>query len=468
MVRTAAGQMVPASRMTKVQGRKFLLVLSYFEGDQREAEELGALIADLERIRDRDTDVLIWGRFDSPTFSPTVVQKLEGKFGQVIVMKAKRNSTGHPYGANGMFYDLVSMLGQGPQWTSQYYAFLNLEADCVPMHPGWIGELQKAFRSAEASGKSCTGFIHNNPIPHMNGVAVWAIDIWKRVGTAKLSGGSPQVAYDIYHARNVLPHAEATPLIHFDYKRATISPDDLYRSYESGVEPALYHGVKDDSAREHVRTRHVQKNALARTTNTVFAYDGPSSNVDPIEHQAIIALWREGWRSRGWNPIILQERDAARHPQYAGLKEAVIKLPHTGDEEAHLNRFARWLALLSFSGGLMVDFEVLPSTLTPDALNPKETGILSLPEDNHISAAFFSREDLQKLMSASTAYDPRPEDQLDTYPHVSDFTVWTSLGQPMPKPLVANVGKGTAPLLRFPLEPGEKQSVTIKKFLKGS
>ncbi len=43
-----------------------------------------------------------------------------------------RNAKGYPYGANAMFYDLVSLLSQFKPWPEDYYAFVNLEADSVP------------------------------------------------------------------------------------------------------------------------------------------------------------------------------------------------------------------------------------------------------------------------------------------------------------------------------------------------
>jgi hypothetical protein len=46
-----------------------------------------------------------------------------------------------------------------------------------------------------------------------------------------------------------------TPLIHLDYRRKSITPEELFSPKKEKKVPVLYHGVKDDSAIMAVREK---------------------------------------------------------------------------------------------------------------------------------------------------------------------------------------------------------------------
>lgn len=419
MVRMANGTYLPAAQQDKnraLSEKKLLIVIQYYEGDQEESEQLGALIADLERIRNRDADILIYRRHDAPEFSRSVRSKLEEKFDKVFFETCRRkDAKGYPFAANQMWHDLVTLVAQYNPWRTNYYAFLPLEADCVPVRPGWIRELIAEFKHAKAEGFAATGFIHNDPTPHMNGVAVYDINIWGIVGGGILNGGNAQVAYDIYHGRNLLPVSMNTPLIMFQYRRPTISADDLFRPWRDGVEPALFHGVKDASAREAVRAKWItfsKEKDISR--KTVFTF---CAQQDKMKEK----LWLDGWRSRGWNPVVLSPRDAVRNPRYAAVSKRVSSLPIAANIEEIHNRILRWLALDSMGAGLMVDMDVLPARFTPSEL-PENSTILGA--DSHtIIAAYFDRKTLGEYLDRLANYQVAPHDLLDGVPHVTDLGI---------------------------------------------
>jgi hypothetical protein len=271
------------------------------------------------------------------------------------------------------------------------------------------------------------GHIHDNPRTHLNGVAVYDIDLWRIVGGGKLNGGDAQVAYDIYHARDILPIAKDTPLIMFEYQRPTITAHDLFRPWKQGVEPALFHGVKDTSAREAVRARHVsftERRDLSRST--VFSYMQHTGTAPlPPSHQAIITLWMDGWRSRGWNPVCLRERDAARNPNYTSVLGAVKRFYAIGDKAEQEKQFIRWVALHSMGGGFMVDPWVLPGDFTPRRLEDVQLGITVFHESFSpwVSAAYMQRTALEEFFAAIVNHDASPDDVIDGRPFVSDLSV---------------------------------------------
>lgn len=371
MMRMGDGSYQPVSRpslASQTHNQKFLVVLQYYEGDREAAEELGALIADLERVRNKDADILILRRHDANEFDRGIRTKLEDRFEKVFFETCRRrDATGYPFAPNQMWSDIVTLVGQVPQWRDKYYAFIPMESDCTPLHPGWIGELIEEFRNARAHNYAAVGHIHASPVEHLNGVAVYDTNIWRIVGGNKLNGSDPQVAYDIYHRNSILPLAFNTPRIMMEFQRPTITAEDLFRPWKEGIEPSMFHGVKDGSARAAVRAKHI---AFSETRDiskrTVFTYEHqrPNNSATSTKYQ----LWYEAWKSRGWNPVKLSLRDAIRSPKYAAVKEVIDKLKVGSTQPDMVERLTRWVALDSIGGGFMVDSEVLPNNFSPEHL----------------------------------------------------------------------------------------------------
>lgn len=454
MIRTGTGRMVPASKpfgASRIVVKKFLVVLQYYNGDVEFAEELASLICDLERTRNHDADILLVRRHDAREMTATIKAKLESKFDRVLTHTCRRFAKGYPFACNEMWYDLIMMLAQTMPYQQDYYAFINLEPDAVPTRPGWISELINAWKAANSEGLSAIGYIHDNPVKHMNGLAVYAADLYNRVGSGTLAGGSPQVCYDIRHARSLLPLAKASPLIHFHYRHSTTTPAEVFQ-VRDGIEPAIFHGVKDRTAIMAVRDRHVSMKAPVKPAAPVAPAENTDFDPPPeaktevkrpnaytyfhrttgtsIENQAILDLWRKGWATRGWNPVILTFADAVKHPKYTDYELAVSKLPcATGDRKKWAHRLYRWLALDSVGGGLMVDYDVLPEDFTPDALNGSTRVFRSDPADL-LFGMHLSKEGSEAWLKSIMTYDAQPDDVVGAKPHVTDDTVARRLHKP--------------------------------------
>lgn len=416
MARMADGSYVPASVPSRVlhgNHQKLLIVLQYYEGDKESAEELASLIADLERVRNNLADVMVFRRHDASEFSSGVLTKLRDKFNKVYVETSRRrDAKGYPFGPNQMWSDLVTLMGQSTQWFSNYYAFLPLEADCTPMRPGWIGELVEEFRVAKSKNFAAVGHVHANPIEHLNGVAVYDSMIWKIVGGNRLNGSDPQVAYDIYHRTSLLPLAYDTPLIMMEYQRPTITAEDLFKPWKNGFEPAMFHGVKDGSARAAVRAKHITFSAEKDSSGvTVFTYEHQRPNNPAIT--AKYQLWTEGWKSRGWNPVKLNLRDAVRNPRYTDIAKNISAMQFLGDKTESIAKLVRWIALDSVGGGLMVDPEVMPGNLNPSQFKWKPS-LLNSDDTSGILAACFDRKTLDTFLNAMKKYPVDPEVRLQS------------------------------------------------------
>jgi hypothetical protein len=429
-MKTVGGRVVPVQQgfgRSAPIVRKLLIVLPYYEGDKQDAEDLATLICELERLKVKNADIMLFRRHDATEFSKATVQRLSEKFDKVhFHVCRRRDGVGHPFAPSQMWYDIVTLLGQVPTWAQNYYAFLWLEPDTVPTRPGWIDELITAYNSAQsARNKFAIGFIHQTPVLHMNGVAVYAIDIWRQVPGDKLGGGNPQAAFDIDKAMYLLPMSEDTPLIYFEYKRPTITSQDLFSPRRFGIVPCLWHGIKDSSARDAVRARHVTFNEKPITARpTVFTFfQSLTANVTS-EDQSILSLWQEGWKSRGFNPVIMRGVDAAKHEHYTAFMEAIQKLPSVIEKQIQINRFLRWLALDALGGGMMVEYDILPARLTPQIIGELSGFHLARPGlESSISMAYADRPALKVWLDRIQNYDPQPDDLLDGRKNVTDLNV---------------------------------------------
>lgn len=380
---TAAGTLVavrPASSLLgdHLQKKKFLLVFPYWAGDIERIDALAMLVANLERVFNPDVDILFFGRKDAPVGPQQgTIDALRRRFGNVFHLCGQSEGAGNyevgfPWGANGVWQDLAERMAQSP-WVGNYRCFLNLEWDCVPTRPGWLAELAHEWDAAAREGRYIVGTYQQAPAPHYNGVAVYAIDIADRL---KLGGRSvpPETAYDIFYGPLIIPMAQNTKLITLDYRRPSISPDELF---SSGA--ALYHGVRDYSAvaaviDEHIN--HVPRKAQTFADKTIYTYRARVPGWDEQEIDAQIAAWESGWRSNGWNPVVLGPRTAQRHPRHSEYMARAASFPTVNVREYENACWERWLALAVQGGGIMSDFDVLPVSVAKpwsDVL-PKRAG----------------------------------------------------------------------------------------------
>ncbi len=436
-VTTMSGKVLPSGPIGIAENKKkLLIVIQYYAGDMEMAEKLADLIADLQRIRSREADILIFGRKDAPNFPVGAVQRLQAKFDNVYTEKCRRDASGFPYGPNEMWYDLVSLIGQFPKWRDNYFGWLNLEADCVPTNPGWIPTLIEDYRQARDSGYLAIGHINQKPVPHMNGVAIYSTELWQET---KILGGAPNIAYDIHCAKKILIGCKDTPNIYLDYQRPTITSEELFSPKKNGAVPVLYHGVKDESALAAVRAKFLtlgEKKDIS--AETIFTYYHAVQGIPKPEALAQIDLWKEAWVSNGFHPVVLTYYNAMKNLSYEAVATAVGKF--AGQRDRNLAYFLRWVALDSMGGGFLTDYDVLPGTLKPEHILEYRKGFVPFSTD--LSAAYADKASLKEMIAAVIEKTAEGE--------ITDRDVFTSQGDETN--FTKNYGEDgwqSAPLIHF-------------------
>lgn len=91
----------------------------------------------------------------------------------------------------------------------------------------------------------------------------------------------------------------------------------------------------------------------------IFTYVEQSAQYDPNDDTAdLVENWRKAWYDVGWDPRVLDARDALRLPEYQELMSLITE-PTLIDEKAIVN-YKRWIAMVSVGGGWMADINTWP------------------------------------------------------------------------------------------------------------
>lgn len=75
-----------------------------------------------------------------------------------------------------------------------------------------------------------------------------------------------------------------------------------------------------------------------------------------LEQDEMVEEWKKNWNDAGWEPRILTDKDAKKHPKYEEYSKEINKL-----KIGHYDHlcFHRWLAMAQV-GGYMSDFDLVP------------------------------------------------------------------------------------------------------------
>lgn len=116
---------------------------------------------------------------------------------------------------------------------------------------------------------------------------------------------------------------------------------------------------------------------------TIFSYFGVVPELDLVDEVKLCLHFLKVWRSAGFDPFILTEHDARKHPLFEKLHEAVSKFPTTNPKSYEESCYMRWLAMAQVGGGILCDLDVAPiksgkwlQTLVTKQLHSGRLGVL--------------------------------------------------------------------------------------------
>lgn len=237
---------------------KLLVALLYWNGDKSAMERLARLACDLLNEPSDQAECLFVARHDASAPSAGVQYHAGLKFSKTGLWMCDRRAEGFPGGCNEMAYGLLNHVLIERHMNRGYKditTILILEGDCVITRPTWITELCAEWEKAYALNKRIVGTVQKAmpEIPtndHINAVAMYDSEILRVIPT--MVGGPMHIGWDNYHGPKAMPWAYDSPLFKLDYRRPTITSEELFKE----PSPLIYHGVKDDSGIKSVREKY--------------------------------------------------------------------------------------------------------------------------------------------------------------------------------------------------------------------
>lgn len=234
---------------------KILLALQFWDGDKAQAMKVARLIADLEIRHSDQADFLFVSRFDCGHDKSTL-DHVSRKFNTYKCVNRRRGRE-WPHGCNDLWFGTMDYMFamNAAKRLPTYKAILTFESDATPLAPNWISELSRAWDASQPT--KVLGALQSSPGPHVNGNAMFSGDLKFLKYIARDVGGcSPQGGWDFMLA----------PM----FKRLGWRDSGLFRSWwnypnmseetfnQLGREGVVFfHGVKNDSAMNHVRRRYL-------------------------------------------------------------------------------------------------------------------------------------------------------------------------------------------------------------------
>jgi hypothetical protein len=215
--------------------------------------ELVQLIVKIERERRQNGEFFLIYRKDCPTWVAKEFQALAGRRFKALACMARNHDEGWPGGSNMLaassFIEMEVLRRQG---VCQNEAFLLFEPDCVPLAIDWLDQLSAEWERAKAEGKQAVGHWHQQGGPetlHMNGNAIFRVDFFDRNPTTIVGCGTQ--GWDYWFRDRLIPISCDTYAIFQHYSRPDITREELETVTKHGRRPALFHGIKNRSARQH-------------------------------------------------------------------------------------------------------------------------------------------------------------------------------------------------------------------------
>ena len=79
-----------------------------------------------------------------------------------------------------------------------------------------------------------------------------------------------------------------------------------------------------------------------------------------LKDSALVLVWQHQWHMAGFDPHVLSEATARRHPQWTALQQRWKAFPTVNHPEYEFACFARYAAMAVVGGGWMTDYDAMP------------------------------------------------------------------------------------------------------------
>lgn len=222
------------------------------------AHRVAILLADLLPAKSHIAQFTFIYRHDASAPDTEVVNYLARKFTSVNNKRCPIVGFGHPAGCNAIAFSLFRLMRTDPAY-SNCEAFLIMEADTILTRPNWDKELWEEWEKTKAEGKLACGFVYpgcfGNPNgKHLNAAGLYSSKIARQIPA--IGKGKMDIGHDWANGPVTYPVSRDSDLFWMEYRKPTITREELFAKRKNGKAPLFWHGVQDESAIRIVRQEY--------------------------------------------------------------------------------------------------------------------------------------------------------------------------------------------------------------------
>lgn len=113
-------------------------------------------------------------------------------------------------------------------------------------------------------------------------------------------------------------------------------------------------------------------------TMKIHTFWTPVPELNTLDEFRLLLLWRENWAKAGFEPVVLNEYIARRHPFFAEMDAAVSKFPTVNPPAYERGCMIRHLAMAQVGGGILCDHDVFNRSCTPDQAKDIDMDVITI------------------------------------------------------------------------------------------
>lgn len=140
----------------------------------------------------------------------------------------------------------------------------------------------------------------------------------------------------------------------------------------------------------------------------------------------ILNAWSKLWRDHGYEPVVLTDQDARRHPKFEEWNAFFSTLPTVNSKHYEMSCFVRWLPM-SMTGGLMVDYDLAPINFPEsEAARILASAPITFCDRNRVPCCVIgSAAGFASVLGWFKDYKMDVDDSMNHRPHISDMLICT-------------------------------------------
>lgn len=132
-----------------------------------------------------------------------------------------------------------------------------------------------------------------------------------------------------------------------------------------------------------------------------------------------IELFLKSWRFYGWNPVILHQDEAMRHPKAAEFAERVSTYPTVNNRQYELACYMRWLAFQRHAPGVFSDYDIINFGFSPGDFTPEDPMVF-LHGESWVVPIYANRDGIELAIKGIEEWDGKTETVFGQ-DHISDM-----------------------------------------------